>query len=91
MKKLKLKALELGASEILTRAHLKNVLAGFADSTSPPKQCQVTCSAVSNVTDYYTWNMASGYCTQDSDCSYPVCDSGHGKIVSQVWHCVGFN
>ena len=32
MKKLKLKALELGANEVLTRAQLKNVVGGVAGS-----------------------------------------------------------
>lgn len=33
MKKLKLKALELGAREVLTREQLKNVLGGFDDGS----------------------------------------------------------
>lgn len=38
MKKLKLRAMELGAKEVLTRAQLKNVLGGIA----PPGKCTVT-------------------------------------------------
>lgn len=43
MKKLKLKALDLGAKEILTREQLKNVLGGFDDDGSGKKKCTGQC------------------------------------------------
>ena len=42
MKKLKLKALELGANEVLTRAQLKNVGGGVAGSGPGTIVCAVT-------------------------------------------------
>jgi hypothetical protein len=38
MKKLKLKALELGAKEVLSREQLKNVLGGFDDGSGSGKK-----------------------------------------------------
>ena len=49
MKKLKLKALELGANEVLTRAQLKNVLGGSGGITTTTGQfedCKDECVAI---------------------------------------------
>lgn len=40
MKLLKLKALELGATEVLTRTQLKNVLGGLVEDPVVCKSCQ---------------------------------------------------
>lgn len=49
MKKLKLKALELGASELLKREQLRNIFGGSGDDLSGggsgEKNCPTTCSA----------------------------------------------
>jgi len=87
MKKLKLKALELGATEVLTRAHLKNVLAGFADATSGGKICHVSCLAEIDVTEYFqfTWNGST--CKTSDDCKNIVCDTAYGPIIGRAYSC----
>jgi hypothetical protein len=65
MKKLKLKALELGSAEVLTRAQLKNVLVGVVGGTAGSVQC-------------YCNGVAAGYCgcqtTPDCvECCQVVC------------------
>ncbi len=40
MKKLKLKALELGATELLTREQLKSIIAGSGPESCPDNACQ---------------------------------------------------
>ncbi|MFD2873312.1 hypothetical protein ACFS5N_12580 [Mucilaginibacter ximonensis] len=56
MKKLRLKALSLGAKEILSREQLKAVFGGAAGSGSGSGDCDV----------YYDW-----YCeTSDGSCNY---------------------
>ncbi len=40
MKKLKLKALELGATELLTREQLKSIIAGSGPEDCPLNECQ---------------------------------------------------
>ena len=70
MKKLKLKALELGANEVLTRAQLKNVLGGSGGITTTTGigSCTetglgVTCtSAVGDCKQYYCGDNVIGIC-----------------------------
>jgi len=87
MKKLKLKALELGTSEILTRAHLKNVLAGFADATSGSKICHITCVAETDVTEYFSWDYNGHSCKTTNDCNNIVCDTAYGPIILKSALC----
>ncbi|SHM81818.1 hypothetical protein [Mucilaginibacter sp. OK098] len=70
MKKLKLKAMELGTTEVLTRAQLKNVLGGVqALSTNPGcLHRDWLCSPVTEETDccgsgrcLYNGNAQTGY------------------------------
>ena len=53
MKKLKLKALELGANELLTREQLKNVMAGDGSGTGsgcPPNEISCSCLSKQGLT-----------------------------------------
>jgi hypothetical protein len=82
MKKLKLKALELGVSELLTRAQLRNVLGGDG-SGSGSGTCHFHCCTDqhTNCSDY----VSSSYsCMSASDCNstQASCPSGH-----LYWSC----
>ena len=51
MKKLKLKALELGANELLTREQLKNVMAGDGSGNGcPPNEYPCSCLSKQGLT-----------------------------------------
>lgn len=72
MKKLKLKALELGANEVLTREQLKNVLGGDGSSDGTVKY-----AACINSTGCWTYTNAVTFqeCLADID---RYCSSGSG-------------
>ncbi|TWF40655.1 hypothetical protein FHW36_104338 [Chitinophaga polysaccharea] len=61
MKKLKLKALDLGAKELLTREQLKNVMGGDGSGT---KDCTNDCGE------------ALGECPEGLTCKSQLCDNG---------------
>ncbi|QEM11390.1 hypothetical protein [Mucilaginibacter rubeus] len=63
MKKLKLKAIELGANEMMTRAQLKNVLVGVIGGATGP-DCLPRGSGCSQVTEQ-TNCCGSGRCLPD--------------------------
>lgn len=72
MKKLKLKALELGASELLTRQQLKNVMGG---SGSGGSSCEVSVNCYTRVYENGQWvdrPNGSIKCTSDTN----NCDHG---------------
>ncbi|MDB5122405.1 MAG: hypothetical protein JWP94_534 [Mucilaginibacter sp.] len=50
MKKLKLKALQLGAKEVLTRAQLKNVLGGSSSGSGTAVSCRSGCAVTNSTT-----------------------------------------
>jgi len=74
MKKLQLKALQLGAKEVLSRAQLKNVLGGSGSGGSGSKTCTLRCdqdkSASSTVSDCARTTVSA---TCGSDLSKAVC------------------
>jgi natural product precursor len=89
MKKLKLKALELGAMEVLSRSQLKNILGGSDENGSGSEsniQCHYT---ISNGTESFE---ASGSCASSdvSACaSYAsaACQTAASQAGSD-WSCV---
>jgi hypothetical protein len=84
MKKLKLKALELGASELLTRQQLKNVMGG---SGSGGSTCEVSVNCYRTVYQNGQWvEIANGTikCTSDTgNCTHSTTSiSCDGKTIS---------
>jgi hypothetical protein len=72
MKKLKLKALELGAMELLTRAQLKNVLGGYDGGGGGGL---ILCGGPGNYVEKCASNGKTFYCCHNSD-SQCVKDNG---------------
>jgi hypothetical protein len=68
MKKLKLKALELGATEVLSREQLMNTFGG--DTPSGSDNCSVTCT--------------SGVTKKLGDCDRPTVESACGSDLSNI-------
>jgi hypothetical protein len=62
MKKLKLKALDLGAIEVLTRAQLKDVLGGLISTTVKAGGCYQCCEANDNTVCGACNTAGSGAC-----------------------------
>lgn len=88
MKKLKLKMLELGANEILTRTQLKNVLAGDDDATTGAKKyCRTVCSADQGDGDTFEWVHNGKECNSTSDCGTVNCDTSYGPIIANLTNC----
>ena len=93
MKKLKLKALELGASEVLTRAQLKNVLGGSSGSGGTSGgTCYIKITGGPNEGNYQLWppdgscsshsTAANNFCLEHMDggrCSYDCDCDGIGN------------
>jgi hypothetical protein len=74
MKKLKLKALELGAEELLQREQLKNVIGGSGSGDGSGGGCEVTCGS-----GYYACcnrNILVAYCNCKTNGSTNSCDAG---------------
>jgi len=74
MKKLKLKALELGAEELLHREQLKSVIGGSGGSGDGGNGCEVTCSS-----GYYSCcnrNIMVAYCKCVANGTSASCDAG---------------
>jgi hypothetical protein len=85
MKKLNLKALELGAKELFTRDQLKNVLGGGYGAL----ECKTkTCSAGTGSVVKGTWKVTTGSCKLNTVIgqngqSLSTCDcSATGEIVN---------
>lgn len=75
MKKLKLKALELGAKEVLTRAQLKNILGGSGNGGNECSAyaCNQKCTCEANSGTNTCWdssNPPEAYC----DCAGIIID-----------------
>jgi hypothetical protein len=69
MKKLKLRALQLGAAEVLTRAQLKNVLGGDDGGGT----CTLTYTTDSDPTPKTISYTVSGSCSQQSSSMNAMC------------------
>lgn len=85
MKKLKLKALELGAKEVLSRDQLKKVLGGFAAAG-----CSVSIACPNGETK--SCSCQSGTCSSSSsgvtcDCDLPGGSDGSGPGVIVTLSC----
>lgn len=82
MKKLKLKALELGAKEVLSRAQLKNVLGGSGSGSGGSAQCFGNSCTVTIQGDNGSFITRSGTCRDVASILDPscYCDTGLGNI-----------
>jgi hypothetical protein len=83
MKKLKLKALELGANEVLTRAQLKNVLGGDTggSSTQTKSPCSGACNGVIST--------PNGTKSVSDTCTAPGCGCNLGLATVSKDTCNG--
>ena len=80
MKKLKLKALELNAREVLTRAELRKVRG--SSGSGAPSNCYITCVCPSGLTQY---GVLTGCTTGSCDIFSPTqaqCLTVTGQVIS---------
>ena len=75
MKKLKLKALELGATEVLSREQLMNTFGG--DTPSGSDNCSVRCTDLGSTTGVGDCNGSTVRSVCGSDLSSAVCVCVH--------------
>lgn len=70
MKKLQLKALELGATELLSREQLRNVVGGWGSGSGAKKHCNEVCTSNDPDDNGFNYSNATNQvCADSTDCS----------------------